>query len=222
MTKIYTLKHPDTGEIRYVGKTVQLLKYRLATHISRSKKYRYAYVNCWIYSLLQKNKRPIIELIEEVEDSLWENREIYWIQYYSPITRLTNFQLGGGHSNAGKELKEEHRKAISNSLKGKPRDEETKRKISESHKGKILSENTKQKLRDFNLGKSISLATKIRMSKGGVEQYSLEEVLLNTYYSLQDAATQTGLFKGNISSACTGRLKTYGKFKWKYKNDDIV
>ena len=32
----------------------------------------------------------------------------------------------------------------------------------------------------------------------------------------------TNLFKGNISSACTGRLKTYGGFMWKYKNEDIV
>ena len=222
MTKIYTLKHPDTNEIRYVGKTIQQLKYRLATHISRSKKYRYAYVNCWIYSLLQEGKKPIIELIEEVENNQWEEKKIYWIQYYSTRTRLTNFQLGGGHSNVGKELKEEHKKAISESLKGKPRDEETKRKISESHKGKILSESTKQKLREFNLGKSISLDTKIKMSKGGVEQYSKEGVLLNTYISLQDAAIQTDLFKGNISSACTGRLKTCGGFKWKYKNEDIV
>ena len=60
------------------------------------------------------------------------------------------------------------------------------------------------------------------MSKGGVEQYSLDGVLLNTYISLQEAAIQTGLYKGNISSVCTGRLKTYGKFKWKYKNEDIV
>lgn len=222
MTKIYTLKHPETQEIRYVGKTVQQLKYRLATHISRSKKYRYAYVNCWIYSLLQEGKKPVIELIEEVEDSIWEEREIYWIQYYSSRTRLTNFQLGGGHSNVGKELKEEHRKAISESLKGKPRDEETKRKISESHKGKIVLESTKQKLREYNLGKIIPLEVKIKMSKGGVEQYSKEGVLLNTYFSLQEAATQTNLFKGNISSACTGRLKTYGGFKWKYKNEDIV
>ena len=55
MTKIYILKHPNTNEIRYVGKTIQQLKYRLATHISRSKKYRYAYVNCWIYSFLQED-----------------------------------------------------------------------------------------------------------------------------------------------------------------------
>ena len=48
-------------------------------------------------------------------------------------------------------------------------------------------------------------------------------------YTLKHPETQeiryvgkTNLFKGNISSACTGRLKTYGGFKWKYKNEDIV
>lgn len=56
------------------------------------------------------------------------------------------------------------------------------------------------------------------MSKGGVEQYTKGGMLLNTYISLNDAAEQTGLFKGNISSACTGRLKTYGGFIWKYKS----
>ena len=86
----------------------------------------------------------------------------------------------------------------------------------------FLTDNTKQKLREINLGKSIPQEIKIKMSKGGVEQYSLDGVLLNTYISLQEAATQTGLYKGNISSACTGRLKTYGGFKWRYKNEDIV
>lgn len=43
-------------------------------------------------------------------------------------------------------------------------------------------------------------------------------ILLNTYISLSDAAEQTGLLKGNLSSACTGRLKTYGGFIWKYKS----
>lgn len=218
MTKIYALKHPDTLEIKYIGKTVQLLKYRLSGHISRSKRSRTAYVNCWIYSLLQEGKKPIIELIEECEEN-WEEREQYWISYYP---NLCNHQIGGGHGHLGTNLSEQHKLNISNSLKGKPRDEETRRKISESHKGKILSENTKQKLREINLGKTIPMDIRKKMSKGGVEQYSLEGVLLNTYYSLKDAAEQTGLLKGNLSSACTGRLKTYGGFTWKYKNDDIV
>lgn len=214
MTKIYSLKHPDTLEIKYIGKTVQPLKYRLAGHISRSKKYRTAYVNCWIYNLLQQGKKPIIELIEECEEN-WEEREQYWINFYP---NLCNHQQGGGHGNLGTTLSEQHKLNISNSLKGKPRDEETKRKISESHKGKQLSESTKQKLREINLGKTIPIEIKKKMSKGGVEQYTKEGILLNTYISLSDAAEQTGLLKGNLSSACTGRLKTYGGFIWKYKS----
>lgn len=218
MTKIYVLKDPNSLQVRYVGKTVQLLRYRLSCHISRSKKHHTTHSNCWIFSLLKENKRPIIELIEEVEDNIWEEREIFWINYYKKITSLTNFQIGGGHSNIGKNLSKEHREAISKSLKGKPRDDETKKKISLSHKGKVLKESTKQKLREINLGKTITLETRKKMSKGGVEQYSSEGVLIKTYYSLQDASNQTGFFKGNISSACTGRLKTYKKYIWKYKS----
>lgn len=217
MTKIYVIKHPETKEVRYVGKTIQQLKNRLSNHISRSKKYRTAYVNCWIYSLLQQGKTPIIELLEETSN--WEEREKYWIQYFS---NLCNHQKGGGHGNLGTSLSKQHRLSISNSLKGKARDEETKKKISNSHKGKTLSESTKQKLREINLGKVIPLEVKIKMSKGGVEQYNKDGILLNTYISLAEAATSTNLFKGNISSACTGRLKTYGGFIWKYKNYDIV
>ena len=217
MTKIYTLKHPDTNEVHYVGKTIQPLQHRLSGHISRSKVSRSAYVNCWIYSLILEGKTPTIELTEETDN--WEEREMFWIQQYP---NLCNHQLGGGHGNLGTHLSENHKKSISNSLKGKPRSLETKIKISKSHKGKILSEETKKKLRDINLGKTIPLETKIKMSKGGVEQYSKEGILINTFISLQEAAIATNLFKGNISSACTGRLKTYGGFMWKYKNEDIV
>lgn len=214
MTKIYTLKHPDTLEIRYVGKTVQLLKYRLANHISRSKKFRTAYINCWIYSLLQENKKPLIELIEECEDN-WEERERYWINFYP---NLCNHQKGGGHGNLGTVLSEKHKLNISNSLKGIPRDLATKQKIAKSNTGKKHSESTKQKLRELNLGKIISIEERIKRSKGGVEQFTIEGILVNTFYSLTDAAAQLGLSKGTLSSACTGRRKTYKGFKWKYKS----
>ena len=50
----------------------------------------------------------------------------------------------------------------------------------------------------------------------------LKLIKMTKIYILKHPATQTNLFKGNISSVCTGRLKTYGGFKWKYKNEDIV
>lgn len=217
MTKIYLLKDPDTNEIRYVGKTVKSLNIRLSQHISRSKKVRTAYVNCWIYSLLKKNKRPIIELIEETDD--WENREKYWIQYFS---KLCNHQIGGGHGNLGIKLSDSHKENISKSLKGKPRDLKTKIKISKSHKGKILSEETKNKLSSINTGKKYSIETIIKKSKGGVIQYDLNMNKINEFITLKEATLITGFYKGGISSACIGRLKTYKGFIWKYKNKDIV
>lgn len=35
--KIYVLKHPDTLEVRYVGKTVRSLSRRLGNHIANAK-----------------------------------------------------------------------------------------------------------------------------------------------------------------------------------------
>lgn len=35
--KIYVLKHPDTPEVRYVGKTVRSLSRRLGNHIANAR-----------------------------------------------------------------------------------------------------------------------------------------------------------------------------------------
>lgn len=73
--KIYTLADPKTLEIKYIGKTIKTLNRRLSTHLQDSKKYNHKCAN-WIKSLKYK---PIIELIEEVDISIANNTEIYWI-----------------------------------------------------------------------------------------------------------------------------------------------
>ena len=61
--KIYTLKHPDTLEVRYVGKTVRSLSRRLGNHIDNAKRSRHnKHLSNWILSILSNGKRPIIEL----------------------------------------------------------------------------------------------------------------------------------------------------------------
>ncbi len=100
---IYKLIDPETNEVRYVGKTIQKLSNRLASHISVSKKdTKKDYCHCWIKSLLFKGLSPIIKLIEETSDI---NRECYWINYYKGITKLTNFSDGGELGNVGKNWK---------------------------------------------------------------------------------------------------------------------
>jgi len=178
MVKIYKLIDPNTLEIRYIGKTIQTIKKRLSAHITRTKQERVYHVNCWIYSLLLRNQKPIIELIENCEDTLWEEREKYWIQYYG-IDNLCNHSLGG-ENGSNMPLTEEHKKKISDTLKGCHRPEEVKKKISEAHKGKVLKQSTKDKLRDINLGKKYSLEVCIKKSKGKILQFDLQcKLLLN-------------------------------------------
>jgi len=69
MTKIYTLKDPNTLKIRYIGKTVQKLKKRLSGHITWAKHQDgKSHVVNWIKFLLNKNQLPLIELLEAVND----------------------------------------------------------------------------------------------------------------------------------------------------------
>lgn len=95
---IYALTCPKTNEIRYIGKTIQKLKTRLKGHLFVAKDDLTHRAN-WIRKLKSKKLKPNIILIEEVNDLNWIEKEIYWIAYYSKITKLVNSSKGGvgGH-----------------------------------------------------------------------------------------------------------------------------
>ena len=90
--KIYKLLDPITNEIRYIGKTKNVLSKRYNEHISRAKKGHHFHVYCWISKLLKDNLKPKIELVEECTENNWEEREQYWISFYP---NLTNISKGG-------------------------------------------------------------------------------------------------------------------------------
>jgi len=226
--KIYTLSHPIILEIRYIGKTVSKLEYRLASHISEAKKGdNKSHKNSWIMSLLKQDLKPVIELLDKTTDDDWEWLEKYWINQFKHWNfNLINMTEGGdGNQNQffSKQSIEKRRQSLKRRIDSGEIDySKWSDKISKSHQGKVLSEATREKLRNINLGKKYSIETIIKKSNGGVEQYDLNLKLINTFLTLTEASKQTGYFRGNISSACTGRLKTYKGFIWKYKNKDIV
>jgi len=217
MTKIYKLLDPDTKEVRYVGKTVQTLKKRLSGHITRSKYNRSAHVSCWIHSLIQNGKKPIIELIEECEN--WVKREQYYI---AKFPNLCNHSIGGESGMLGYIPTQEHRDKIANKLKGKKRPDNVRKKISEGHKGKIISQKTRDKLRKINLGKKEDINIRLKKAKSPVLQFNLDGSFVKEWGSLGLIQETTGFLKSNISSCCHGRLKTAYNYKWSFKNEDIV
>jgi hypothetical protein len=95
MVKIYVLIDPRDNQYKYIGKTKNELSKRLRGHIRTTKKYCKTKKEYWIKSLLDIGLKPHIILLEECEADNWEDREIYWIKYYSKIYNLTNSTEGG-------------------------------------------------------------------------------------------------------------------------------
>lgn len=164
--KIYILKHPDTLEVRYVGKTVRSLSRRLGNHIDNAKRRKHnKHLSNWILNILSNGKRPIIELIEEVDNSVWQERERYWITQYPNLINLTEggdgckgflhdevTKIKCGLPNIGRKHTQEFKDAMSNRLKGISLSEEHKAKIGLANKGKIRDPATKKKLSESHKG----------------------------------------------------------------------
>lgn len=58
-------------------------------------------------------------------------------------------------------------------------------------------------------------------TKKKVCQYDLNNNYIATYHSLKEAEEQTGINYTSISKACNNRIKTAGKYIWKYKGDEL-
>ena len=90
---------PDDGEVRYVGKSVNVPQ-RFRDHINQAKNGYDDHKCRWIRRLLRKGKIPSWAIIDEVAANHWPDRERYWIAFYREEGhRLTNYAEGGegGH-----------------------------------------------------------------------------------------------------------------------------
>lgn len=122
-TFIYGLKDPNTLQIRYVGKSNNP-ESRLKKHIKDAENAKKVHRLCWIKGLLERQQRPLLEIIEEVDVNIWGEREDFWIKSFP---NLTNMIDGGkfcpmlvpeiakraGQSNRGKKLSATTRKKLS-------------------------------------------------------------------------------------------------------------
>jgi hypothetical protein len=177
--KIYTLKHPSTLEVRYVGKTVRSLSRRLGNHIANAKGNKHnKHLSNWILNILSDGKRPVIELIEEVDNSVWQERERYWITQYPNLINLTEggdgckgflhdeaTRIKCGLHNVGKKHTQDFKDAISNRFKGVSLSEEHKARIGAANKGKVRTIATRQKLSEVHKGISQSEESRRKRSE---------------------------------------------------------
>ncbi len=134
---IYKLTHPSSDKI-YIGKTADLQK-RLRKHLYEKSNTR---KNNWIKSLRKNNNIPEIALIEEVDNAIWQSREIFWISYYTEkygADRILNGTPGGDSppSQIGIRRSDEFRAKLSAAHLGKKETDESRKINSLSKKGKV-------------------------------------------------------------------------------------
>lgn len=202
---IYSLKDPKDYQIKYIGKTIDVERRRREhSQIHRNKKSK---KNSWIIHLTKNGMQPIMEILEECEESNWIEREKYWIQYYKELGfDLKNMTLGG-ESNDGYIFTKEDRLKQSKSQKLRhkitPFSKETRKKLSEKAK------ETLNGLDNLKLGSKKSQIPIIQKTKDGD--------IVTEWESLQQAADELGIERSNISHCLRGRIKTSGGFKWEYK-----
>lgn len=139
---IYTLSHPITNEIRYVGKAVNI-KLRLQSHIDYARsKNKQRPVSDWINSLLKNNLKPLINIIEETNENDWASKEVYWIKSLKEQgKRLLNL-TDGGESNNGYVYSNELKLIRKKARLGKSLSKTVKLSISKSLSKKIICETT--------------------------------------------------------------------------------
>jgi hypothetical protein len=132
-TFIYALCDPDTEEIRYIGKANSIRR-RYSDHINECKTSRKSHKISWIKSLLVKNKKPLIKILDEVPQDDWKLWEVHYIDLYKlKGANLTNLTEGGQGGNGYKHT-EESKQRMRKSKLGIPLSEEHRKNISEAVK----------------------------------------------------------------------------------------
>lgn len=205
---IYGLFDPINGELRYIG--------RSSSGLERPKRHSHsselvldkAYKGNWIRSLLKKDLKPIIGIIQtfNVETDL-NAAEMYWIKYFRDQgCGLVNSTDGGG-GRFGYKVSEETKRKISEAQKGKPKvlTEEIRKKLSEGRKGKVA----------HNKGKHSSYETRLKISRiqGGKP---FKDQFGNIYQTQVEAAEKIGCSQSNVWRILMGLRKTIKGFAFRY------
>lgn len=215
-TFIYSLSDPITNEIRYVGKSDNI-NARLTEHI-RKCTYSNTHKNNWIKSLLNKNLKPKIGILDKVSNTDWEFWEIYWINLIKMWGfNLTNIGIGGRGGNQGIVVN----KKISNALKNRKFSNETIEKMKTSAKQRKISVEGRKSLSIHRSGSNNPMYGKKRPENSkhyrSVVQYDLNNNYIYTWQGIIIASKALKINRCTITDVCNGRKKTAGGYKWKYK-----
>ncbi len=223
-TFIYSLSHPITNEVRYIGKSNKP-KDRYKGHLCIRKKSTSRSRN-WILSLKNQGLIPVMDIIDEVDYKDWEFWEKYWIsQFKAWGFNLTNQQKGGSVGNDFVKFGDDTKLKMRNSQLGKKHTVETKKKISVLKSGVVPSLETRERLRIANIGKKMSpeaIAKTVAAKNRPVIQYDLKTGdKIAEHESVRQAQDALGGKGKNLGTHLKGERPHYMGYRFEYKSKVI-
>ncbi len=232
-TFIYSLSHPITKDVRYIGKSNRP-RNRFNNHlneVSSSRKSR------WVQSLRRNGLIPEFHIVDEVPVLEWE----FWERHYISLFEswgfdLTNLNEGGAGAigkptseetkqkqriaKLGKKQTPEHIEKVRQSQLGKKQPLEAIKKTAAANRGRKNSQEMKDKLSALFKGKKRDPEAVLKMAetnKRPVLQYSLSGEFIKEYPSIKDAKNELAPTNNGLSCHLKGKRKSWQGYKWEYK-----
>lgn len=214
MGYIYKITNKINNKI-YIGKTSSTIQKRWKQHLSDYK--RDSFEKRPLYNAMKKygEENFSIEEIEEVEESLLSEREIYWIEYYNSYKNGYNATLGG----EGTTLY--NYQEIYDLYKSGLFIKEIAARLN------ACQETISYVLSSYGIDKNEKLKRSYLKTEKPVIQLDKNNSFICQYLSLRQAArelcsdpknkcTNVNAAKTHISEVCKGQRKTAYGYKWRF------
>jgi group I intron endonuclease len=175
------------------------------------------------------------EILEEVDNELLEEKEIYWIKFYNSNNLEIGYNLTiGGNSKYGRKIgpmSYDTKKKISDSVSkylkenghpfiGKTHSEETKNKIKLKLTGVKQTPERIKKTADAHRGMKYNKPPKLEKAKidkcKKIKQFSKNGDFIREWSSIEEASKSLNICRSGISRVCSGSYKQCGGFLWMY------
>lgn len=207
---IYTLEHPITKEVRYVGKTKNP-KERFHNHCNRLHN-EHSHKRNWINSLRSIGLKPKMNILDEVNESEWKYWEKYWIEQFRQWGfDLVNHTSGGDGLTVGNQTSFKKGQKPWNYGTAKP-------KILKGNRGKTeesIKTQFKVGLIPWNIGMK---GIKLKPDKN-VYQFNKEKtIMIKKWNTATEAGKILNINIDGIGQCARNKSKSCGEFYWSYKN----
>ena len=211
---IYKIWNEENNKL-YIGQTSVGIKARWSSHLKN-----YLTNNAVIYRAMRKYGAGIfhIEQIEECDNSILDELEKYWIEYYDSYKNGYNSTPGGTALPSGKMFARLNDKILHTLW-------DEGYSISEiAEKTGYSNTAIREHLREYehfsqeeSIIRGINKAAKSRSQE--VNQWDLQGNFIKTYQSASIAAKETNIAAQNIYKCLKKERKTAGNYYWTFKDE---